>query len=386
VSPLKWDATAVTFIPPFEPKFPLTPYCFPAGSVNCLPKPTKNPPEGYFFDSVTGDFIFTPTKCDEVAITCLDILDYRKDTLGKYVIVGKARREIEWVVKDNCEYNNGPTISGPTNNQVCEGDKICFMIEAKDETFTPYQTVPDTVLLTWSKVTPECTFTIVNPKDREKSAEFCWQTRIGQASAVSYTFTATATDQHCLYPAIAIKGFKIKVYQKPSMKRSYWCTDSGDLVFNGVVPSGFEGTPLFRWSLRDSTGNNEYYYSAKNMDTLHIGFNKRVLMVATINNQYNCPTIYRDTILCFDVTNKIKRINHKMIGVFPNPVVSGGIVQVPLIERTNVEVLDMSGRLLSVLRAEKDQVRIPELRQGVYILRFCNEKNEFQSKIVVINR
>ena len=122
------------------------------------------------------------------------------------------------------------------------------------------------------------------------------------------------------------------------------------------------------------------------MDTLHIGFNKRVLMVATINNQYNCPTIYRDTILCFDVTNKIKRINHKMIGVFPNPVVSGGIVQVPLIEITNVEVLDMSGRLLSVLRAEKDQVRIPELRQGVYILRFCNEKNEFQSKIVVINR
>ncbi|NBP06782.1 MAG: hypothetical protein EBV15_11315, partial [Bacteroidetes bacterium] len=189
-------STSVPYSSPFSFKYPVTPYCIPPGKVDCVPNTSTKPPRGFWLDTSSGDLVFTPTKCDEVAVLVLEVTEWRRDTAKKWVWVGKTRRDMQVVVKDDCGYNKAPTIEGPTTNKVCEGDKICFKIDGKDETFVPNQTIPDTVQLKWNRGIPGATFTILNPKDREKTAEFCWQTKVGQASDVSYSFTVTATDDH----------------------------------------------------------------------------------------------------------------------------------------------------------------------------------------------
>ncbi|MFM7765097.1 MAG: hypothetical protein ACKO6I_05495, partial [Sphingomonadales bacterium] len=190
--------TSVNYSSPFSPRYPMTPYCIPPGKVDCVPNTSTKPPRGFWLDTSSGDIIFTPTKCDEVGIVVIEITEYRKDSAtATWIVVGKTRRDMQLIVKDDCGYNKSPTIEGPVTNKVCEGDKICFKIDGKDETFTPYQTIPDTVQMKWNRGIPGATFTILNPKDREKTAEFCWQTKVGQASDVSYSFTVTATDDHC---------------------------------------------------------------------------------------------------------------------------------------------------------------------------------------------
>ncbi|MBS3914773.1 MAG: gliding motility-associated C-terminal domain-containing protein [Bacteroidetes bacterium] len=289
-------ANSVTYSTPFSYKYPLTPYCVPATKIDCPPNLKTDPPRGFFLDTSTGDLVFTPTKCDEVAILCLEITEWRKDTLGKYIWVGKTRRDIQIIVKDDCGYNKTPKITGPTVNKVCEGDKICFDIEGKDETFTPYQTIPDTVQMKWNNGIPGGTFTIKNPSDREKTAQFCWQTKVGQASEIAYAFTVTATDDHCPKPSLSTRGFKVKVNFRAFDTRKYTILKCGRFAYEAKLPEGFRGVAQYKWSFRDSNGNNEFYFSSKKSDTMTFYKGGRYIVVHTVNNSDNCPTIYRDTI------------------------------------------------------------------------------------------
>jgi gliding motility-associated-like protein len=293
--------TSVNYSSPFSPRYPMTPYCIPPGKVDCAPNPSTKPPRGFWLDTASGDIIFTPTKCDEVGIVVIEITEFRKDSAtGKWLVIGKTRRDMQLIVKDDCGYNKSPTIEGITAHKVCEGDKICFTIEGRDETFAPYQTVPDTVQMKWNRGIPGATFTILNPKDREKKAEFCWQTKVGQASEVSYSFTVTATDDHCPKPSQAIRGFKVKVNPRAFSTRKYTPLKCGRFAWEATVPAGFKGIPTYRWSLRDSLGGREIYYSSKRTDTIKYTYGGKYIMVHTVNNSDNCPTIYRDTIILPD--------------------------------------------------------------------------------------
>jgi gliding motility-associated-like protein len=293
--------TSVSYSSPFSPRYPMTPYCIPPGKVDCVPNTSTKPPRGFWLDTSSGDIIFTPTKCDEVGIVVIEITEYRKDSAtSKWIVVGKTRRDMQLIVKDDCGYNKSPTIEGPATNKVCEGDKICFKIDGKDETFTPYQTTPDTVQMKWTRGIPGATFTILNPKDREKTAEFCWQTKVGQASDVSYSFTVTATDDHCPKPSQAIRGFKVKVNPRAYSTRKYTTLKCGRFAWEASVPAGFKGIPTYRWSLRDSLASKEYFYSTRKTDTFRYSKGGKYIMVHTVNNSDNCPTIYRDTIILPD--------------------------------------------------------------------------------------
>jgi len=294
-------STSVNYLSPFTPRYPMTPYCIPPGKVDCVPNTSTKPPRGFWLDTSSGDIIFTPTKCDEVGIVVIEITEYRRDSAtSKWIVVGRTRRDMQLIVKDDCGYNKSPTIEGPVTNKVCEGDKICFKIDGKDETFTPYQTVPDTVQMKWNRGIPGATFTVLNPKDREKQAEFCWQTKVGQASDVSYSFTVTATDDHCPKPSQAIRGFKVKVNPRAFSTRKYTTLKCGRFAWEASVPAGFKGIPTYRWSLRDSLGSKEYFYSTRKTDTFRYKYGGKYIMVHTVNNSDNCPTIYRDTIILPD--------------------------------------------------------------------------------------
>ncbi|MGB1093199.1 MAG: gliding motility-associated C-terminal domain-containing protein [Bacteroidia bacterium] len=290
---------SVNYSSPFTHEYPMTPFCIPPTKTNikCRPRTNLNPPRGFYFDESNGDIIVTPTNCKEVPILVIEQTEYRKDSAkGNWIVIGRTRRDMQMWVIDECGYNKPPIINGPFNWNICEGEKICKKIKIEDETFTPHQTVPDTVLATWNGGIPGATFEVVDPKKREKEYEFCWETKIGDASDVSYTFTVRATDQHCTPPMISIRSFKVKVNPKAQTVRNYDTLKCGRLAMTSMIPGGFKGTPSYKWSVRDSSGKNELFYSGKKTDTMNYYYGGKYIFVHTINNSFNCPTIYRDTV------------------------------------------------------------------------------------------
>jgi len=308
-------SSSVPYTSPFTYLYPITPFCVPPTSIKCTPNPSVNPPRGFYLDTANGDLVFTPVKCDEVAVLVERMTDWRKDTAGVWRWVGKTHRDLQIVVKDNCGYNHPPKISGPNNSKVCEGNEICFNIDGTDETFTPNQTVPDTVQMTWNGGIAGATFKIKDKKKREKQAEFCWKTQIGQASDVAYSFTVTATDDHCPTPSQSIKGFRIKVNPKASDDRKYNAVQysslkgykgatlspnymkCGRFAMTAIPPASYKGTLSYQWSVRDSVAKKEFFFSAKKSDTMTFKMGGKYIIVHTVNNSFNCPTIYRDTII-----------------------------------------------------------------------------------------
>lgn len=288
---------SVTYSSPYSYKIPMTPFCIPPTSISCAPNPSSKPPRGFYFDTTNGDIIVTPIKCDESAVIAIEQTEWRKDTLGVLRWVGKTRRDMQIWVRDDCGYNKTPVIGGPYSHKVCEGDRICFKIKITDEQFLPNQTIPDTVLAKWNKGIPGATFEVVDPKAREKDYEFCWTPAIGMASDVSYSFTVTATDQHCEPPAIAIRSFKIKVNPKPTSKRKYTQLKCGKFAFESYE---LTSTNSVKWSIRDSVGQKELFYSTKKLDTIKYNYGGRYIIIHTLTSPNNCVTIYRDTVYLTD--------------------------------------------------------------------------------------
>ena len=312
-------ANSVSYSSPFTYAYPMTPFCIPPTTIKCTPNPSTNPPRGFYFDTANGDIIVTPTKCDEAPIIVIEQTEWRPDSAtGKWIVVGRTRRDMQMWVLDDCGYNKPPVINGPYSWIICEGDKICKKIKITDETFTPYQTVPDTVIAKWNGGIPGATFIVVDKTKREKEYEFCWQTKRGQASEVSYSFTVTASDQHCTPPVISIRSFKVKVNPRAEDQRIYTGVDKtqllgyagaslasgklkcGRFAFNAKLAANFKGTATYQWSFRDSTGKKEFYFSSKKTDTLTFYKGGKFVIVHTVNNNFNCPTIYRDTVIIPD--------------------------------------------------------------------------------------
>ncbi|MFN5890538.1 MAG: hypothetical protein ACK448_09090, partial [Bacteroidota bacterium] len=298
-------STSVSYASPFDARYFMTPYCIPPTTIKCSPNIKTNPPRGLYFDTSTGDIIFTPTKCDEVGIAVIEMTEWRQDSATKkWVVIGKTRRDMQLIVKDDCGYNKAPTVSGPYSYKVCEGETIKFKVETEDETFTPYQTTPDTTSLNWNKGIPGAKFTIANKSNwnqkRLAYADFEWTPGIGMASDVAYSFSVRVTDNHCPKPSIAIRGFKVKVNPRAFSEREYTILKCGKFRMNAKVSAAFKGVPTYRWSVRDSLGSKEIFYSAKKTDTMTFYKGGKYIIVHTVNNSDNCPTIYRDTVIIPD--------------------------------------------------------------------------------------
>jgi gliding motility-associated-like protein len=291
-------STSVSYGSGFSATIPMTPYCPVPGQKNCIPAPSAKPPRGFYLDKETGDIIFTPTDCSEVGVVVIQIDEFRRDSATKkWELIGRTRRDMQLIVT-NCGPNNPPEIKGNNTYSVCEGDKICFKIDGTDKQFTPFQTKADTVQMKWNRGIPGATFTVTNPKDREKTAEFCWQTRVGQASDVFYTFTVTAADDNCPRPASSIRAFRVKVKKRAISSRTYTNLPCGRFSFLSTPEINFKGRPSYRWEIRDSTNTSLVFpVNSKQTDTVQFRKGGKYIITHLINNPEDCPTIYTDTVI-----------------------------------------------------------------------------------------
>ncbi|MBL7811632.1 MAG: hypothetical protein JNL57_05370 [Bacteroidetes bacterium] len=254
---------ACTYSTPFSYLIPFTPYCTPNTVVNCTPVPFGKTPKGFFADSITGDIIFTPTKCDEFSVLVQEAIEYRKDSAGNWLVIGQTRRENQFIVIDNCGYNKPPAISGNYKYVVAAGDKICIQHNIVDELFSPNQKTKDTAIAEWSVPLKNASVTVTRDTSRNKfSIEMCWQTSSSDASPYPYVYSIGARDDNCSKSQIASKGIVVQV----SPKDSAWFTVSklncNRISFSAFTKSKNKYSPLAYWKVTDSaTGalTGEYY-------------------------------------------------------------------------------------------------------------------------------
>jgi hypothetical protein len=381
VEPLKAYNSAATLSFPFSYLKPMTPYCIPSG-VNCTPNKSANPPKGFYFDTLTGDIVFAPTQCNEISIFSAAVQEYRKDSSGQWLKVSSVRRELQCSISDNSN-NNAPTVQGPAANKVCEGDKICFTISGKDLISSPNQTIPDTVQLNWNQGITRATFEITNPKDREKTAQFCWQTRIGDGSPIAYSFTVTATDEHCPNPMKTTKAFKVFVMTRLTASRNYRCIDSGKIEMESQVAKDFVGTPFYQWSVRDSNGNNESFFSTKRKDTAMLGWGIKHIIVHTINNSSNCPTIYRDTLVCYNTLNLNRNFKILDFNFTPNPIHVGENFDLPTAFNGHIEWYTADGKLVYTYNEKSMLGTVPQIAPGFYLLHLVEGETKRVAKVLI---
>lgn len=288
--------SSVSYASPFTARVPMTPYCVPPTTINCTPNPKTNPPRGFYFDTTNGDVITTPTKCDESAVICVEQTEWRKDTSGVWRVIGRTRRDMQIWVRDDCGYNKAPTLGPKFTYQVCEGETLKFKVESDDETFTPYQTTPDTTTMKWNAGIPGAKFTLANksdwPEKRKSYAWFEWTPPIGSASDVSYSFTVTVSDQHCEPPATSIRSFKIKVNPKPKSKRRYTQLKCGRFAMEAYE---IYAASSYSWSVRDTLAK-ELFYSSKKTDTMNYYYEGKYIIVHKLTSAQSCVTIYSDTV------------------------------------------------------------------------------------------
>lgn len=256
---------ALTYNSPFEYQHPVTPYCQPPTSIKCTPSIHTFPERGFNFDSNTCDLIYYPTRCDEVSLITVEISELRKDSSGKEIIVGKSRMEYANLVYDIYGINMAPRLSFPTTSSVIAGDSICLFVTATDETFKPYQTIPDTVLLSWNNGIPKASLTILNPDAREKTGRFCWHTDSTDFRYFPYMAVLVANDQYKFGPQIVYKSMQIWVKKEMKLHDSISLIICNRALFNGHINSKLPAS--FTRTIYNISKNKIFWSGTRPTDT-----------------------------------------------------------------------------------------------------------------------
>ena len=328
--PLRGTNATIGYSSPWSKKYPFTPYCpGQPGKVDCTPIPNADPPIGIYLDSLTGDLVLTPTKCDEVTVVVLEMKEFRKNKNGKYEHIGTTRRDMQFWV-NSCPGNYPPVLKPLAGKNkfsytVCAGQQICFKVSSTDKVFVPKgQTTgkKDTVLLSTNlsqspSPIPGATWKKTNgpPKTRYEEYEFCWTPTQGDARSLPYYFTVTAKDDACPIPAVSTRSFSIKVNRRAEAERKITKLACGRVAIESKKDNLFEGSPSYGWSLKDSTGkvlrrSSGYFestgtpvFSKSRIDTIKFNYQGKYIIEHEINNKFNCPTVYKDTVIIPPVFN-----------------------------------------------------------------------------------
>ena len=389
IDPLNGVNDAVAHKGGLSASIPMTPYCSNFPIVNCRPLPDAKPPRGFYFDKETGDMRFTPFACNELGVIVLKINEWRKDSKGKWFLIGYVKRETTWSVK-TCNKNNSPYFGGNNKYSVCEGTKICFTFISYDDQYLPYQTYLDTIQLYWDSSIPNANIKILNPLAREKEAEFCWQTSIGDARPDFYRFTALCSENNCNDKLKASRGFLIKVKPKAKDKLVYKKLFKGGLEILSIdLDSNNWNKNIIKNTIRDSSANGPIVYASANKSKDTVVFNKAgkyILLHEIYNQPYNCPTLYYDTITV-TAEDLTEIINYRKIdlNVYPNP--SNGQISFNSssidVSEALIKVYAVDGKLVAEKQLQAGSTNLSSLAKGIYTIEYKVEGYSVYRQVII---
>jgi len=287
-------------------KIPFTVYD-PSGRM--LVNPNANPPIGMYLDPETGFMVFTPTNCSESTIMVVETKEWRKDSSGKYVLIGMTRSDLEYRVSE-FKNNNPPKVLGPYGYSVCEEDTLRFRIRTRDKIYIPPPSEPkldpDTVQLAYSLNLPGAKLTLEDADSLHPSYLFEWAPKRGMHSDLPYTFSVRANDNHCPIASKTSWSFQILVREKAkfSTKIDHLACNSFEIETETI---GKSGPYTVKRSLHNFSGEltnleQGFFHSTKNpysfsfRDSLTIPVKGIYIIRTEVSNKPNCSHIKFDTV------------------------------------------------------------------------------------------
>ncbi len=228
----------------YSPQYPLDAYC--PGGGKCSPNSDAYPPIGFWFDSLRGNFAFTPVQNGQTAVIVMEARKWR-NTGGKMTVISSVRRDLQYIILSHAE-NHPPRFVGSDDVvEVCAGEKLNLELLFHDE---PYRRADssivkvDSLVLSWDS-------TIANAKfSYEKSAgpgnfkaKLEWQTSDSDVQATPYRITVFANDGFCPLNAITSHSFQILVKPVPKVQFSgtqYECGYINLKEINGAIASDIQ--------------------------------------------------------------------------------------------------------------------------------------------------
>ena len=201
VDPLSGPGTKISFSTPFTAKYPMTSKCRNPANINCKPVPQAKPPLGFYLNELSGEIVFTPTKCDEVGVVCIEMTEWRKDTANKYVQVGTVRRDMQFIVQ-NCGPNSPPVMKFSTKKLNIDANlcapRTCVKISASD---LPPVTNPngrkDSIQIIAMALPAGVTATYYNQNTRNPSVDLCFDKVSNSAFGKKINIILQAKDDAC---------------------------------------------------------------------------------------------------------------------------------------------------------------------------------------------
>lgn len=256
---LAWGISAlpnssISYASPYSYLYPVSVYCVPPTTYKCAPNLKTDPPRGFYIDSFSGDIIFTTTKCDEVAVIVLECTEWRRDTSGKMVIVGKTRRDNQTITKDDCGYNKPPKIDGPARLVASLGDTLRATYTLSDVQFLPHQTIQDSILVGWTGESSKPIWTVTRDTNKGKATlDFYLVVDSSFKTGRFYAFNINVSDNHCPRPLISNQSLLISIVTKDTasikIDTGYFCAG---VQLNAQVKKGNLNAGQYSWTVKDS--------------------------------------------------------------------------------------------------------------------------------------
>jgi len=116
---------------------PFYAYCLDSSNT-CTPKPNATPPQGFYFNPATGDFVFASAREKQLGRYAMKAHHYRKNAAGKWRYLGYTELHhamYTWVeimyYTNKSELTLFPTFVMPNSIDLCEGDESTTSIKTQ---------------------------------------------------------------------------------------------------------------------------------------------------------------------------------------------------------------------------------------------------------------
>lgn len=136
VGPRTSDTTTATFTGSLAADMPVNVFFF--GSLTYpYSNPNFSPPIGFYFNSKTGDMVFTPTSANQISSYTIEATEWRKDTSGNYKKAGMVSRDMR-LLTQNISDNSFPEFNNLSSLLFsCIGEENSIQIRVTDDRVIP---------------------------------------------------------------------------------------------------------------------------------------------------------------------------------------------------------------------------------------------------------
>lgn len=229
------------------------------GGSGCAPDPLANPPTGFYFDSKTGNTVYTPQFSGQVGTLVYEITKWKRSSSSGLVVVSRVRRD--FMIRTITGTNVEPIFENDKDAYtVCTNSKIIIPIIVKESQNVSFNTnnLPDGMSYTPSSMTTPY-----------YTGMLSW-TPADSFAGKTFLVTVDVTDNNCPLNATSSKTFILKVHATPNLSISLTQKSCGKVELVGK-PAAYPDN-MYIWRVTyPNTVTKEYWGRKQEIEHLYGG-------------------------------------------------------------------------------------------------------------------